>query len=149
MMNSVQLQGIQLSCVLTGVATLIVSFVAISLKFQIAIKATSGHQSFRRGRLFEFRFVGCLPAQAHQSTLITSEGGRRTNLNWSSHSQALLVTDNGPSPSSHWFYPLGGSCAASLCKNTNENLPHSISSQPETSFAGFPCLRGPAFRPLG
>ena len=28
----------------------------------------------------QFRFIGCLPEQAHQSTLITSEGGRRTKL---------------------------------------------------------------------
>src|SRR3989339_100234 len=68
---------------------------------------------------------------------------------WSSRSQALLVTDSRHSPSSHWFYPLGGSCAASLCENSNKNVPHSISSQPEAAFAGFPCLRGPACSPLG
>jgi hypothetical protein len=38
MMNSLKLKGIQLSCCLTGLATLIVSFWAGSLKSQIIIK---------------------------------------------------------------------------------------------------------------
>jgi len=38
MMNSLQLKGIQLCCVLTEVAILMVSFGAGSLKFQIVIK---------------------------------------------------------------------------------------------------------------
>jgi len=38
MMNSLQLKGIQLSCVLTKVAMLMVSFGAGSFQFQIVIK---------------------------------------------------------------------------------------------------------------